>query len=118
MGINICVFSLEEVHRLAGLDAVLESMKEEEQRMFTFEGERQNPDWDSVRQDGDREFAALAAALPQHAVALYDETYFRPIDLATWRKAIDAPNFPNGARFHQLLDIVERDEGQYIHFSR
>jgi hypothetical protein len=117
MGVNIIVVTVEEMRRQAEINKQLKTVTEEEARRLDY-SEHYHPDWDFIRAPADRDFANLAATLPQQNMIIDDETIFRPMDIPAWRLAIDTSNLPDKARFHHLLNIVEQDATQYILFSQ
>jgi hypothetical protein len=79
----------------------------------------EHPTWDWIRHAGDRDFPAFVSLLPavKHWVDPDDAPHMRPADIATWRAALAAREWPNPGRFEQLLDILEQEPDYWLYFS-
>lgn len=71
-----------------------------------------HPDWDHLRQAGDREFPNLI----DWGNTVTEDESFRPTDVPELRRRIDASHLSNKARYHHLLDLLQ-DEKWWLYFS-
>lgn len=70
-----------------------------------------HPDWDWIRYGNDEQLTELI----DWKQVENSEVGFRPIDIPGVRQRIDATDWLNKSRYHQLLDYVEA--GWWIYFS-
>jgi len=80
-----------------------------------------HPEWDAFRYAGDKEFSGVISRCP-HIEENWSsepdcESYIRPTDFSSLRKAIAEREWPNPGRFEKLADLLERDSEYWVYFS-
>jgi hypothetical protein len=81
------------------------------------ESSADHPDWDSLRQINDRNFAGLID-YEQVDINPDDEEEFRPGDLDKLVDRVNRTDWCNKERYLHLIDLLEKNDEYWLYFSR